>query len=237
MYEGGNFSDFDEILNYNFNKDGFCTYKSLYYIILIDFFNKNGDKVHRVMKYMADRAKEEGLDFPQSFSSDSKFFLCTGRGTPYDGSKNYDRCYFDTIKDVVDAMKGKLNESLKEKIKTALKEDSVARKTTRWNPDTQPNIYQLDIFLRKSGYRLLDVVNNEGHPEPIIEAMKEGHLHPDITYSVPDQVFYVDVKKYGELIASDLEEIIKGYQTALGVVQHLEKLDLSKLEFKESEDD
>lgn len=124
---------------------------------------------------------------------------------------------------------------MKSKIKFALKEDSVARKTTRWNPDTQPNIYQMDIFLRKSGYRLIDVVDNEGHPEPIIESMKEGHLHPDITYSVADQVFYVNVKKYGELIASDLEEVIKGYQTALGVVQHLGDLDLSKLEFRGSE--
>ena len=237
--EGGNFIEFSEIEDYyrnkGFEKDGYCSYKTRYYICYIDFFNTHGSINHPLMKKLSRLASNSGLEFPQSFDSNAEFFLCTTRGTPYDGSKNYNRCYFNTIEEVIDAMKGKLNESLKEKIRTALKEDSVARKTTRWNPDTQPNIYQLDIFLRKSGYRLVDVVNNGGHPEPIIESIKEGHLHPDITYSVSDQVFYVEVKKYGELVASDLEEVIKGYQTALGVVQHLEDLDLYKLEFRESE--
>lgn len=121
---------------------------------------------------------------------------------------------------------------IKSKIKFALKEDSIAKKNTRWDPDTQPNIYQLDIFLRKSGYRLFDVVINKGHPELMIETIKEGHLHPEINHNVADQAFYIEVKKYGELSASDVEEIVKGYQTAIGVVKHLEKLDLNKLELK-----
>lgn len=124
---------------------------------------------------------------------------------------------------------------MKSKIKFALKEDSVAKKNTRWSPDTQPNIYQVDLFLRKSGYRLVDVINEGGHPELIIEALKESHLHPDITHSVADQAFYVEVKKYGELGASDLEELIKGYQTALGVVKRLDDLDLSKLEYEKED--
>lgn len=126
---------------------------------------------------------------------------------------------------------------MKSKIKHALKEDKIAKRDTRWNSDTQPNIYQLDIFLRKSGYRLVDVLDNDGHPEPIIESIKESYLHPEITYSVSDNTFYVKVDKYGELEASDLEEIMKGYQTALGVLKHLENLDLSKLEYRGSEDE
>lgn len=124
---------------------------------------------------------------------------------------------------------------MKSKIKFALKEDMIAKKNTRWNPDTQPNLYQLDVFLRKSGYRLFDVVDNNGHPELMIETIKEGHLHPEINHSVADSAFYIEVKKYGELVASDVEEIIRGYQTAVGVVNHLDKLDLSKLEFSKEE--
>lgn len=122
---------------------------------------------------------------------------------------------------------------MKSKIKFALKEDMIAKRNTRWNPDNQPNLYQLDVFLRKSGYRLFDVFNNEGKPELMIETIKEGHLHPEINHDVADGVFYIEVKKYGELIASDVEEIMRGYQTAIGVVKHLEQLDLSKLEFRE----
>lgn len=239
LNEGGNFVEFSEIEEYykdkGFEKDGYCSYNTKYYICYINFFNSRGSNDHPLMKKLSRRASDSGLEFPQSFDTNAEFFLCTLKGTPYDGSKNYNRCYFNNIKEVIAAMKGKLNESLKSKIRLALKEDNVARKTTRWNPDTQPNTYQLDIFLRKSGYRLVDVIDNGGLPDLMIEPIKGGHLHPDITYSVADQVFYVDVKKYGELVASDLEEVIKGCQTALGVVQHLEKLDLSKLEFRESE--
>ena len=121
---------------------------------------------------------------------------------------------------------------MKSKIKFALKEDMIAKRNTRWNPDNQPNLYQLDVFLRKSGYRLFDVVDNGGKPELMIETIKEGHLHPEINHNVADGAFYIEVKKYGELIASDVEEIIRGYQTAVGVVKHLDNLDLSKLEFR-----
>ena len=119
---------------------------------------------------------------------------------------------------------------MKSKIKFALKEDIIAKKNTRWNLDSQPNLYQLDVFLRKSGYRLFDVVDNEGKPELMIETIKEGHLHPEISHNVADGNFYIEIKKYGELIASDVAEIVRGYQTAIGVVEHLERLDLNKLE-------
>lgn len=234
LLEGGNFNTYQEVQDFDFIKgEGFCSYKGRYYIVLLDFYHKYGSKVHSLMKRLSDNAKSDGYEFPQSFDSDAKFFLCTGRGTPYDGSKNYSGCYFHTIGEVVDAMKGKLNESIKDKIRFALKEDSMIKRKIKWDPDTQPNIYQLDLFLRKSGYRLVDIINNGGHPEPIIEAIKESHLHPDITFIIADQTFYVDIKRYGQIIASDLEELIKGYQNALGVVKYLDTLDLSKLEVEE----
>lgn len=127
-------------------------------------------------------------------------------------------------------------DKLKSKIKFAIKEDAQAKKNSRWDSDSQPNIYQLDIFLRKSGYRLVDIVETEGLPELFIEAIKKDHLHPDINHFITDNVFYIEVKKYGELIASDVEEIIKGYQAAVEVVKHLESMDLKKLEYQKKED-
>lgn len=240
LLEGGNLNNYQDILDFDFYEGrGFCSYRGKYYIILIEFFNKHGNEMNFLMKRLADLATKEGLDFPQSFNSDARFFLCTAKGTPYDGSKNYSRCYFNTIEEVVNTMKGKLNEGIKSKIKLGLRELADAKKYTKWNPDTHPNAYQLDVFLRKSGYRLVDIVDHQGDtPELILEATKIGHLHPDITHNISDKTFYINIKKYGEMNVSDVEEIIKGYQTAMYVVKHIESLDLSKLEYdKETKDE
>lgn len=126
-----------------------------------------------------------------------------------------------------------LRGEIKNKIKKALQEDNIARTSTRWNSDTQPNLYELDIFLRKSGYRLTDIVLHDDTPELLIEAIKVDHLHPEIIHQVDEDVFYIKTKDYGELIVSDLEELIKGYEIAINVVKHLEELDLHRLEFEE----
>ena len=61
------------------------------------------------------------------------------------------------------------------------------QEATKWNPDNQPNIYELDNFLRKSGYRLIDIIEHKesslSHSlshnyELIIEPITPGYLHP-----------------------------------------------------------
>ena len=236
LFEGGNFNTLKDVEDYEgFNRDGYCTYKGAYCICLIDFFNKNGSNANPLMRTLSTRAREEGLEFPKSFDSEAEFFLCTVRGLPYDGSKKYDRCYFNNIEEVVKALRQRLNESLREQIRTAIREDTKARKYIKWNPDSQPNLYQLDLFLRKSGYRLTDVVAQDNNPEVLIEPLNPSHLAPDILHQPGEGKFFIDVKKYGELEYSDVEELIKGYTTAVEVVKHLEKLDLSKLEYEKED--
>lgn len=107
---------------------------------------------------------------------------------------------------------------------------------SKWDPETQPNDYALDEFLHKAGYRLTDISNYDSSPELLIDPIRKGYLHPEIIHDVTDKTFYVDVKKYGMLNSSDLEEIVKGYTTALGVLEYLDSLDLSKLEVEEGDD-
>lgn len=126
---------------------------------------------------------------------------------------------------------------IKKSIRKAFRPKSLKEAAIKWDSETQPNLYELDNFLRKSGYRLVDTLIHKGNIiEPVIEAIKEGHLHPDISYNAEDEWFYVRVKEYGLLNSSDLEDIIKGYTTALGVLNHLDTLDLTKLEVS-SEDE
>lgn len=106
---------------------------------------------------------------------------------------------------------------------------------SKWDPDTQPNIYELSNFLRKSGYRLVDIIDHKNSPELIIEAIKPGHLYPEIVQDVKSGKFYTRIENHGLMIASGVEEIIKGYETALGVLHHLEDLDLSRLEIETDE--
>lgn len=121
--------------------------------------------------------------------------------------------------------------NLRDNIRRAMRE---AKSLSKWSSDTQKNLYSLDSFLRKSGYRLADILDHEeGSRELIIEPVKPGYLHPEIVHDVSEGSFYIKVEEHGLLNASDVEEIIKGYTTALGVVGHLDSLDIQSLETTE----
>lgn len=127
--------------------------------------------------------------------------------------------------------------SLKAKIKEAMTDKNTpeykaAKKSpVKWDADTQPNLYALSEFLRKAGYRLIDAIEHEGNKvELLIEPIEEGHLHPDIIHDIDNDIFCADIIKYGLLGKSDLEEVIKGYETALGVIKYLDTLHLNKME-------
>ena len=96
-------------------------------------------------------------------------------------------------------------------------------------------IYELSNFLQKSGYRLVGILVHEDYPELLIEAIKPGYLFPEISHDIKEKEFYAKVEDHGLMIASDIEEIIKGYETAIGVLHHLKELDLSKLEIDKEE--
>ena len=126
---------------------------------------------------------------------------------------------------------GDIRKSIREEVGKKLRKPN-----SRWNPDTQPNIYELSNFLQKSGYRLVDILVHEDYPELLIEAVKPGYLYPEITQDIREKEFYVRVEEKGLMTASDVEEIIKGYETALGVLHHLEDLELSRLEIEKDKD-
>lgn len=127
-----------------------------------------------------------------------------------------------------------IKKSIREAMNKRLREAS----NDKWDATSQPNIYELSNFLRKSGYRLVDIVEHEGATiELIIEAIKPSYLYPEIVHDIAEQLFYAKVVEHGMLIASDLEEIMKGYNTALGVLNHLEELDLQELEVTPTEDE
>lgn len=125
---------------------------------------------------------------------------------------------------------GDIRKSIREEVGKKLKKPN-----SRWNPDTQPNIYELSNFLQKSGYRLVDILSHKEGPELIIEAVKPGYLYPEITQDIREKEFYVRVEEKGLMTASDVEEIIKGYDNAVSVLKYLEDLDLSKLEINSEE--
>lgn len=156
-----------------------------------------------------------------------------------------DSCSFytniDRGEDIVD-IRDKIRETFsKKKVvneETKKKVNSLKRfNPSKWDSDTQPNIYELDNFLRKSGYKLVDIIEHEDNiPELIIEPLKKGYLHPEINHDVNEKDFYVNVIKYGMLELSDLEGIIEGYETALGVLRHLKSVSLDTLEIGEDEE-
>ena len=125
---------------------------------------------------------------------------------------------------------GDIRKSIREEVGKKIKKPN-----SRWNPDTQPNIYELSNFLQKSGYRLVDILSHKEGPELIIEAVKPGYLYPEITQDIREKEFYVRVEEKGLMVASDVEEIIKGYDIAVSVLKYLEDLDLSKLEINSEE--
>lgn len=121
---------------------------------------------------------------------------------------------------------GDIRKVIKDKVGKRLRNPN----KTRWNPETQPNIYELSNYLQKSGYRLVDIIIHEESPELIIEAIKPGYLFPEVVHDIKEGEFYSRVEEHGLMIASDIEEILKGYKIAVEVLHHLESLDLSKLE-------
>lgn len=127
--------------------------------------------------------------------------------------------------------------SLDKKIRAAFKRDKKIREASNWSPELHPNIYELQNFLRKSKYRLIDVSpDKEGKiPEVIIEPITPSYLYPAIIHDLTDNHFYIDVSNHGLLQASDVELVVQGYSNALAVVKHLESLDLTKLEVDEED--
>lgn len=128
---------------------------------------------------------------------------------------------------------------IRDSIRKQFSKKSKLQEATKWNPDNQPNIYELDNFLRKSGYRLIDIIEHKesslSHSsshnyELIIEPITPGYLHPEISHDYEEGNFYAKITEHGLLVASDIEEIIKGYTTVLGVLKYLGDLDIDKLE-------
>lgn len=128
--------------------------------------------------------------------------------------------------------------SLDDKIKKAFKKEKKLIEANKWNPDLYPNIYEMENFLRKSGYRIIDIIEqkNSDIPEVVIEPIKKGYLYPEISHDLTDNKFYAKVIDYGMLGESDLIGIIQGYENAVSVIKHLNSLDLRDLEVGEDEE-
>lgn len=104
------------------------------------------------------------------------------------------------------------------------------RKQTHLQYDYElyPKTYELHAFLKRSGYLLDNIVYHRDldKVELIIRPKVKGYLHPDISHDMSDNKFYVRVDSYGLLEVSELENILKGYTTAAGVLSELSQLDL-----------
>lgn len=118
---------------------------------------------------------------------------------------------------------------LDSKIKAAFKRDS---RKNKWDPDTQPNLFELSNFLYKSGYRLIDAQENKESVEVLLEPLNPGHLYPEISHDMKDNKFYIKIVEHGMLEASDVESIIIGYENAVAVVRYLESIDTTVLEIE-----
>lgn len=100
----------------------------------------------------------------------------------------------------------------------------------RFDYKTQPNLYELENFLNKSGYIYVDLDTEEGKPVLYIKPAKEDdYLHPKIYYIADDNEYVVDSGEFGYLNVSDLAEVMKGYNNAILVIKHISDLDLDKL--------
>ena len=117
-----------------------------------------------------------------------------------------------------------------------LKEDirSKMKGISQWDPVKYPITEKLDLFLRKSGYRLASVLpvgeeKTATRAELVVEPLVSNYLHPEISYESEAREYQVEVKSYGYLAASDVEEIIEGYNTALAVIDHLIGVDMDAI--------
>lgn len=126
---------------------------------------------------------------------------------------------------------------IKESIRKAFK--NRLNEANKWDANSQPNLYDLDKFLRKSGYSLrsADYLKGYKFPELFIESSEPEYLHPEILHDLVENAFEVVVENKGILGASDLEEVIKGYENALGVINYLNSLDLTELEVEDEEEE
>lgn len=124
--------------------------------------------------------------------------------------------------------------SLKENIRSRVNE-KLSGRSSKWDPQRYPESSDLNEYLLKAGYLLKEIiVHSSGSVELVIKPRTAGYLHPEITHDITDNVFYVEVKEYGLLNSSDLEEIISGYNTALEVVRYLERVNLSLIKSENS---
>ena len=106
-----------------------------------------------------------------------------------------------------------------------------------WSSKYEPNSYALDQFLRKSGYYLADIkyadTDDLDSSDLVlsIRPKEESYMTPQIIHK--DGEFHIITKSYGELIVSDLEMIVRGYENAIGVVHYLNSIPLEDLEISE----
>ena len=131
---------------------------------------------------------------------------------------------------VEDVAQGGNTMSMKDKIRDAMTSRLKEASSIKYDSSTQPNLYELDNFLKKSGSKLVDVIDHEGSIELIIDPKYPGVYYPEISHEVEEGKFYTRVKERGWLEMSDLDMVMEGYETAKYVINHLESLDLSKLE-------
>lgn len=118
---------------------------------------------------------------------------------------------------------------VKDNIRKAVSSNLKNKKYTRWDSESQPTIYAIDNFLRKSGYRLIDILTQGNKYELIIEPLKKGYFHPEISHDTKDDHFYAKITEYGMMESSDIEDTIKSYENALGVLKYLENQDLKNI--------
>lgn len=128
--------------------------------------------------------------------------------------------------------------SLESMIREAFSKKKDTEEIVKWDPDTQPNLYELALFLKKSGYRLVDMIYSgvKDTGELIIEPVTPGYLYPEIVHDIVEEGFYIKVVDQGILPVSDVESLVQGYQNAIAVIHHLNSIDLTKLEIVDDEE-
>ena len=104
-----------------------------------------------------------------------------------------------------------------------------------WDARVTPNNYALDLYLRKSGYKLINVSRYSKGIRLGIVPRKKGYHTPEIYHDYADNIYEIQTTSYGTLEVSDIEEVIKGYETAISVVKYLMSLDLEKLEVEDED--
>lgn len=222
----GNWNNVDDLQKDDFTH-GYAQYKGIYTIIDLTVIKPD------YLKRIATKASANGENFPKTYDDRKGEYLLLKNFGPYIG-RDYDKCYFNSIDDIINTLKG-LNESMniKDRIKTALDEDRKIRQNTRWSEEDQPKLYMIDRFLRKNKYRLSDVIVSEGRRELIVDALESSHFTPTIENQ--SGKYFINIKKYGPMEVTDVEQIIQGYQRAVAVVNYLNEIDLTSLEIGSSD--